>query len=728
MKRNYKALTPEQKYELLTKDFLERDGDSFVRIRTSGRLGWENTLPEGGAYSAIMLNPKSEKELYMNAISLARQMIVSMNTPFKVNVKVCPNRSCTDSRTVYVATEVFDDENLTLGQKLDTFLGLTVHEASHLMWTDFKATTENKNRIIHMLQNIFEDERIERNLGEEKPGLANFLKATKYYYFGRYEKKQEEEQVDQLDDATRLFNAILGMVRFPATLNPKDVERFADELLQVRDILTPYPNSTKACIDAAKKVYELLKKFIANPPKDQNGQQRDDDQDEDQDESEDQNNRKNGKSDKGKAGKQSGHGNDEDESGEEEGDESEDGQGNDESESKEQEGDESEDGQASGNNDGNDSDNGKKSGKDSGETEGNENQDTDEQGDNGEKDDQSETDNGKGSSGDEEEEENEPLTDEEIDEILDSIIKAMEELSGHEDKKPGDGLDDDQVAEALKEDGDLLARECDGEIETGHVPGNVIVKQPANKYRYDQSYARVRKFIPAVAQALKCNGTSYSYNVTGTRSGLLDVNKLCEARQGVQNVYMRKGEVKADKLNVILVIDESGSMSGMREQLARDTAVLINEAAGNLKDIRLSIYGYSSAWYGAEIYPYREGNRMDSKHVLGSITSRNSTPTARTMNEITWRTRRESKEKGIAFIVSDGGADEGTRSVRAATDNMQKNGYQVIGISISSSLNKQTLSAMYDHYIVMDTLNNLASELGKTVKKAILNLSKRKVA
>ena len=39
MKTDISNLTPEEKLDLLTKDFLERDGDHFVRIRKEGRLG-----------------------------------------------------------------------------------------------------------------------------------------------------------------------------------------------------------------------------------------------------------------------------------------------------------------------------------------------------------------------------------------------------------------------------------------------------------------------------------------------------------------------------------------------------------------------------------------------------------------------------------------------------------------------------------------------------------------
>ena len=828
MKRDYKGLTPEQKYDLLTKDFLERDGDTFVRIRTSDRLGWEETLPEDGAYSAVILNPKSERELYLNAVGLARQMIVAMNTPFRVNVRVSPERSCTDGHTVFVATKVFDDPELPLGKKLDTFLGLTVHEGSHLLYTDFKELEKNDNIIVHKLQNIFEDERIERELGEQKPGLANFLKATKYYYFDLYEKRQEEKNVEP-NDATRLFNAILSLVRYPAKLDVEDARRFADELLQVRDLLTPYPESTKECIEVAKEVYELLKKFMANPPapkkekpQDQgknrdgssgrdedddkknrpdNGKEndgRDEDRDQNADGEQESENDPSGEQDadgnpgEGSSGKSESPENDRSQDGDTSGEPDEDGEpdadagteeesddpeeGTDdlpgeeepdaaptsgdtsdpsEDEGKEGDGREEEgkggDEQKIGDDDEPEEEDGEEG---DGESEtlspnmakGNRKQDggsdTDSDQDAGQEQTRtsacespcgsSEAADKKETDGDEPgdevaQEELPPLTDEEINDILSDIIEALDELSGHEEREPGDTVPEDDAAQALQNDS-LIAKECDGELEIGHSDNTVVIKERPNRARFEQSLGRVRKYIPAIAAALRSHGTSYSYIVTGTRSGLLDTNKLCEARQGVQNVYMRKGEVKADRLNVALVIDESGSMSGIREQLARDTAVLVNEAVGNLRDISLHVYGYTGDWTNAILIPYREGKTLQDRLVLGSITSRGGTPTAKAMSEALWRIRRGSREKGIMLVISDGMADGGTTEVRNATDSLQKQGFEVIGISISSSLTKECLAQMYDHYVVMDRLDNLASELGKTVKAAILRLSKRTIS
>ena len=854
MESSYEHLSRKDKYKLLTKDFLDRDGDRYVRIRTTERIGWEDTLPKESAYSAMILNPKSDRELYNNAITLARQMITSMDTPFKVTVRVDPTRSCTDSHSVYVATSVFDDPALPLGQKLDTFLGLTVHEGSHLLYTDFQAMRGNNNYVIHQLQNIFEDERIERELGQKKPGLANFLKATKYYYFGRYQAGLQKD----LPRSARLFNAILSIVRYPASLSPKDAYEFADELLQVRDILTPYPDSTKACIEKAALVYEILKRFIeedkgreqqqsssgsgsssqssssssqGSDNKEQSGKSNSSDgkdsesKEKGKGEKEDSSD-SNSSSGSGKAsedekeddadGKNNGAGskeqpkNSEESEDDNESDAGSDGDKEEENDEKDSRGNkgskESDDDETEGSVDTNDTVDTDDSEDSKNDTNSESNSSSDEENDESEENDSEESDgpetesnsdnaddgndsadeedsgmsdtpsgndsdtdepgnskqyspagksggNGAGSGtptpskedadADELESELEDslpddngdidpveLSDEDIEQILQDILDAAKELS-NDPKDPSDRnnpLNEDNVAKALQQEDALLAKECEGELEIGSTPGVIVIKQQGDKHRYDLSLKRVKRYIPAVRQALRAKGTEYKYTVTGMRSGLLDTNKLCEARQGVQNVYIHKGEVKCDKVNVVLVIDESGSMEGIREQLARDTAVLVNEAVGGLQNVSLFIYGYTGGYDGTGLFPYREGKPSQDRYAIGAITSRGGTPTAPAMLEAASRIRKISKEKTLMFLISDGMADSGIRSVREATNQMKKQNIDVVGISISSGLDAQTLSAMYDHYIVMDNLDNLASELGKTVKKAVLSNTKKHVA
>ena len=190
-------------------------------------------------------------------------MLLIRNIIGKVNIAITPDNSSTDARTVWVATKVFDDPDLPTGRKFDTFVGLAVHEGCHLLYTKFEEGRKCSNGIVHSLQNIIEDERIERECGESKPGLANFLKASKYYYFDKYrEDMVRAGKLSGLDTFQRLMNIILAYVRYPKSLDLDDLQEFADVMLKVKEILLPYPTSTSASTDAAEKIYEVMKEFM----------------------------------------------------------------------------------------------------------------------------------------------------------------------------------------------------------------------------------------------------------------------------------------------------------------------------------------------------------------------------------------------------------------------------------------------------------------------------------
>lgn len=247
----------------LREDFLDRDQDAFVKIRRTGRLGWETLIPAGGNYSDILRDCRGEADIVKEAYGMARDYIVAMDTPYRVTLRLSQERNCTDSKVVYLSTRVFDDDVLSEGQKIDTFLGLAIHEGCHLKWTDFTQMPSARNQIIANLINILEDERIERLLGEQMPGYANYLKATKYYMFDLYlQRKKKEGVTASLEAPVRLFNAILALVRYPKSLCEKDLEEFVDYLWKVREIILDYPKTSEEVTAAADAIYEVIKEFF----------------------------------------------------------------------------------------------------------------------------------------------------------------------------------------------------------------------------------------------------------------------------------------------------------------------------------------------------------------------------------------------------------------------------------------------------------------------------------
>lgn len=253
-------MTDKELIETLSRDWIERDGDSFVHIRKTGRLGWEQTLAKGTPYSSYLLGSPTQQDLIERAYPLAKQTISAMDTPFRVGVRLSADRSCTEGKNVYVATGYFDDEALPVGQKLDIFLGLTAHEGSHLLYTDFSqmGKAARVHPLCANLLNIIEDERIERILGEEKPGLANYLKAVKEHYFGRYAAPSGTEDREKTP-MQKILNCILGLVRFPRLLKESEMVEYGELLLKVEDILTPYPSTTAEAEEAAERIYGLIR-------------------------------------------------------------------------------------------------------------------------------------------------------------------------------------------------------------------------------------------------------------------------------------------------------------------------------------------------------------------------------------------------------------------------------------------------------------------------------------
>lgn len=255
----------------LMDDWLERDGKTFVHKRKTGRIGWEDTLEEGESYSAYLLEAPTQEDLIKRAYTLAKEMLLVMDPPFKVTVRITTDGTgCTDGKVVCVSTKMFDDPELSVGEKLDTFLGVTIHEGCHLLYTNFKEMSKIDKKVVQHIFNIFEDERIERLCGENKPGLANFLEKSKYYYFDQYylDYVVPKEKEGKLSPFDRIINCILRIIRYPKYLKEEEIIEFGHYLLKVKKVALPYPVTTAQAVKVAYSVFEIIKDFYKDTEKD----------------------------------------------------------------------------------------------------------------------------------------------------------------------------------------------------------------------------------------------------------------------------------------------------------------------------------------------------------------------------------------------------------------------------------------------------------------------------
>lgn len=264
-------LTPDAINELM-KDWFVRDGKTFTRITAATKLAWE---PSSGTYSDYLTEgvKYTHAEIFKRAYELGRSLLVSMDLPGKVRLRLDKEKSATDGVTVWLSTQVFDEKDYTVGECIDVFLGLAAHEGAHLLYTDMPLYQAIEKRIIQMFANIYEDERIEQLIGEHKPGLTRYLEKVKYYYFDKMFMDGATEPLPDtvtVDNAFNVaFETILRIIRFPRYIRKEDVEFFGMYLARIQDVLTPYPTSTKEVIESAEATYHILKEFIKEKMEDE---------------------------------------------------------------------------------------------------------------------------------------------------------------------------------------------------------------------------------------------------------------------------------------------------------------------------------------------------------------------------------------------------------------------------------------------------------------------------
>lgn len=641
--------------EKLSKDWLERDGDSFVKIRTKGRLGWEESLREGTPYSSYLLDSPSMDELIKRAYALARNTISAMDIPSKVTVRLGGGGSCTEGRNVYVATDYFDDGTLANGEKLDIFLGLTAHEGSHLLYTEFPMMKKaaGVHPLCAKLLNIIEDERIERNLGEDKPGLANYLKAVKRHYFGRYSGMTEGSE--DASPLQKILNCILGIIRYPRLLREEEMLEFGELLLKVEKALTPYPDSTASAERAAEKIFELIIKEYGR----ESGSEKED-------------------SGEGKASPE-------------------------ESEKESPSPEESDD---------------TTDGSDAGES----GEGTDSESDNGE---ENAEDTGEDLPSERSREESVKAMESDLEKIAD----ALEEVAGgpvQPDVEGCSSLRGDRMADAVSTDRELLAKICEGEVETGSSKDIIFTRQKEYRDGYMSALEEVKQYVPAVRKVVKGRCVEYSLTHLGMRSGVLDTGKLAEAVQGVPTVYKRQGEVRSDRACVCMLVDESGSMYRHGRMLAaRKTAVLLNEALSSIPNIELFIYGHTADCERSgitELNIYREKG-FAPKYALGSLEPRSNNRDGLAILETALRVRKQTKEEVLMFIISDGEpAAENYFGMRAightkeCVEKAEAMGFRIVQICINASYDP---ALMFRYFIKMENLGTLARDLGREIAKAL---------
>lgn len=641
-------------------DWFGRKGKNYTSTyKGSTRLGWDTKV--SGSYSSFFAPDLNKRKLlrdsYRHACDIRDIMDIPRNIRIQLNVDT--ETSCTNGSTVIVSTKVYDDDKIDNNVKLDVFLGTTIHEFSHILYTDMAEIRKNRpNKFLFNLFNTIEDERIEYNTTQNYPGYANFIGQAKYYYFDLLYKKAEKQ-----DDLMDVLQNILYIVRYPARVDTKVIYRHQVLFDKIKKVLCDFGNNSKEAYDKAEKIYKLLLDYFKFPPPPPEEQQEGDEEQDQSDSSE-------GQSDSGE--------------GQEGSDGSSDPQNSKQSSQK----------QDSKDNEGSDKNSKTQSSPKSGSDEG--------------------------SAGKKKQEPIKAYTQEEIKQAAEKLAEQMRRLI-----TSNTSLNSNEIKDEW--DSKEIADECK------QIKDDVfIVKQEDYERRYKADFDTVKQHINGLVNTFSKFFVEQEYRLTGMRRGVLDTNKLAEAYQAVETVYSNKFKRTTPGLDVCVLIDESGSMSGTNIASARKCAILLNEVFLRLKQCDFYVYGHTADnrhMGEVTINVYRDHwNR--NRYALGKVESYSNNKDSVAIEETYKMVRKQTSKPLLMFVISDGAPNAyglrgqpAVEEVKKVVNRIESNGDTLVcQIAIESHFRPQD---MFNHYVVMTDMNTFPSDLSGYVMNTLISKLKR---
>lgn len=641
-------------------DWFGRKGKNYTSTyKGSTRLGWDTKV--SGSYSSFFAPDLNKRKLLRDSYRHACDIRDIMDIPrsIRIQLNVDAKTSCTDGKTVIVSTKVYDDNKIDNNVKLDVFLGTTIHEFSHILYTDMAEIRKNRpNKFLFNLFNTIEDERIEYNTTQNYPGYANFIGQAKYYYFDLLYKKAEKQ-----DDLMDVLQNILYIVRYPARVDTKVIYRHQVLFDKIKKVLCDFGNNSKEAYDKAEKIYKLLLDYFKFPPPPPEEQQEGDEEQDQSDSSE-------GQSDSGE--------------GQEGSDGSSDPQNSKQSSQK----------QDSKDNEGSDKNSKTQSSPKSGSDEG--------------------------SAGKKKQEPIKAYTQEEIKQAAEKLAEQMRRLitsnTSLNSNEIKDEWDSKEIADEYKQIKDDV----------------FIVKQEDYERRYKADFDTVKQHINGLVNTFSKFFVEQEYRLTGMRRGVLDTNKLAEAYQAVETVYSNKFKRTTPGLDVCVLIDESGSMSGTNIASARKCAILLNEVFLRLKQCDFYVYGHTADnrhMGEVTINVYRDHwNR--NRYALGKVESYSNNKDSVAIEETYKMVRKQTSKPLLMFVISDGAPNAyglrgqpAVEEVKKVVNRIESNGDTLVcQIAIESHFRPQD---MFNHYVVMTDMNTFPSDLSGYVMNTLISKLKR---
>ena len=178
------------------------------------------------------------------------------------------------------------------------------------------------------------------------------------------------------------------------------------------------------------------------------------------------------------------------------------------------------------------------------------------------------------------------------------------------------------------------------------------------------------------------------------RRGRLATNKLYRLAVDDCRVFNKKQPVKSNNVAIHLLLDGSGSMNGVRAEIAYPAAQAFAEAVSNYPDINVAASVFCSGGVAGKsgniVYPVLKHKQKISVNTKWGFLPRGNTPLAEGIYYAWSELMVQPEERKILILLTDGQPND-KDSTKTMVSLCKKSGMEVIGLSIDGDYLKSYL-------------------------------------
>ena len=316
--------------------------------------------------------------------------------------------------------------------------------------------------------------------------------------------------------------------------------------------------------------------------------------------------------------------------------------------------------------------------------------------------------------------------------IGEKVRKIIAELTGEAEK----GTISEDLAKKIKEliEEDYSEYEmdsCDAIRGQKKITWQKVSPDQSERNIYTNERKEMRGIIGKLKRKIQLYGNPMKLSIFNQKRGKLNKRVLHRIPAGRDDVFKITTVNEDKQLDVCLLVDESGSMSGNEITLARQSCIAVKEALQDNGKLNLWVFGHTADQnqrLATEMYEYASPTMQDGPLACGAMRARYENRDGNAIYASAERVRQQSDHPSaqkLMIIFSDGAPSAdgyrgslATKHTRRMVQKVESMGFSVIQVGFGGYASSWQ-HKMFTHAIAVGDIDQMPKQIGKILMKVM---------